>query len=442
MNRHSITGPLILIGAGLLFLMHNLTPGFSVAALVRSYWPFAVIVVGVLGLVEVLFHASRGNPIPPRPISSGVWVFVVIFAVSLWGYRSHRYQFGRFETGGVSLLGTNYEYEVNASSGETGIKRIIFENLKGNLSVKGGDSDSVAVTGHRTVRAFNRGDADRANASSIRLDRQGDSLVIHDDVRERTRSLDITADLDITVPRGVSVEARDRAGDVAVDGIEGSVDVLNSRGDVRLNNVGKDVKIETRRSSLIHASNIKGNVEVQGKGDDLQFENVDGQVTINGSYSGTLEFKAIAKTMHFESDRTDFRVEAIPGSITLDLGDLVMKRVTGPVRFQTRTRDVVIEDVTGSLEIMVDRGDVQVTPGKVIPDMDIHTRNGNIDLALPEKAAFELRATAEQGEIENDYGATLTTETSGRTASAHGLMGKGPKIVAVTDRGTVSIKKS
>ena len=349
---------------------------------------------------------------------------------------------GRLETGGISLLGTNYEYDVNASSEETGISRVIFENLKGNLTVKGDGSHSVAITGHRTVRAYSRTEADRANATSIRLDRQGDSLVVHDDVHSPGRAPEITADLEIVVPRGVSIFSRDRTGDLSVEDIEGSVEIANGRGDIRLNNVSKDVKIDTRRSNVIHATNIKGSVDLQGKGDDLQFENIEGQVTVNGEYSGTMEFRALAKPMHFESGRTDFRVESIPGSVTLNLADLKMKNVVGPVRFQTKNRDIAIEDVTGSLEIMLERGDIQVRPGKSIPTMDIHTHHGNIDLALPEKAAFELRATAEQGEIENEYGATLTTETAGRTSSARGLIGRGPKIVAVTDRGTVSINKA
>ena len=94
MNRHSVTGPVILVCAGLLLLLHNLTPEIAIQTLIRKDWPFVVILVGVAGLVEVLYHASRGNPIPPRPISSLVWMVVVFSAFGLWGYHARGIQFG------------------------------------------------------------------------------------------------------------------------------------------------------------------------------------------------------------------------------------------------------------------------------------------------------------------------------------------------------------
>lgn len=448
MNRHSITGPVILIGAGFLLLLHNVSPGFSLPHLLSTYWPFGVILVGIAGLIEVLFHASRGSQIPPRPISSFVWLLVVFAALGLWGYRRNGVHIGRLEAGGINLLGSNYEYDVNASSEEKGITRVVFENLKGNLTVKGEDGNTVSVTGHRTVRAYSREDADRVNASSIKLERHGDSLVIHADLnnaalasRRRASTIETGADLDIIVPKGVSVETRDRSGDITMDDIRGTVDISNGRGDVRLNNIDKDVKIDSSRSGLVRATNLKGNLDLQGNGADVQVENVSGQVTVNGKYSGTLEFRAITKPVHFESDHTELRAASVPGSVVLDLGDLKVKNAVGPVRFQTTTRDVEIEDATNSIEVMLDRGDVQISPGKEVPKMDVHTRKGNISLALSEKAAFDLKANTEQGEIENDYGLPISTTVSGRSATAQGSVGKGSPIVMVTDRGTVSIKK-
>jgi DUF4097 and DUF4098 domain-containing protein YvlB len=184
-------------------------------------------------------------------------------------------------------------------------------------------------------------------------------------------------------------------------------------------------------------------VDLEGRGGDVQLEDVAGQVTINGEFSGTLEFRALAKPMHFESSRSDFRVEQVPGSITMDLGDLKMDNVVGPVKFRTQSRDVEVSDVTNSLELSLDRGDVQVSASKLpLPKMDVHTRNGNLTLTLPEKAAFDLDGKTDSGEVENDFGSPLETRNDGRSATVKGRVGSGPQLIVVTDRGTLAIKKN
>jgi len=423
MRQRSVTGPLILIGVGVVLLLHEFTPDFSFLRLLGDYWPFVVILAGLLGLAEVLFHASRGNPIPPRPISGWVWFLVLFAALGAWGYHRGGVRIGQFESGGVSLLGTSYDYGVNAQSQTDGVTLVVLENLRGNISLQGTADEKVLVTGHRTVRAYSKADADKANAGSIKLERHGETLLIHADVTETHPALDVSGDLEILVPKNVSVE------------------VSNSRGDIRVADIGKDVKVDTKRSGLIRISNVKGKLNLNGSGEDLQVESIEGPVNVNGKYAGTMEFRSIAKSLHFTSDITDMRVEGVPGSVTLDLSDLRMKGVTGPVRFTTKSRDVQIEDATNAVEVALERGDVQIEGTQILPKMDVHTQHGNIDLSMPEKAAFDLKATTEQGEVENDFGDAVMTTATGRSASAKGSVGKGPGVRLVTDRGTISIKK-
>lgn len=422
MRQRSVTGPLILIAVGVLFLLHEFAPDVNFRIL-RDFWPIAIIGVGLLGLIEVLYHASRGNPIPPRPISGWVWVLVVFGALGTWSYRRGNVHIGQFEAGGVSLLGTSYDYAVDAHSNTDGVTLVVLENLRGNVSLQGTDDERVTVTGHRTVRAYNKSDADKANAGSVKLERHGETLLIHADVTDTRPALEVSGDLEILVPRKVNVE------------------VSNTRGDIRVADISRDVKVNTKRSSLVRISNVKGKLNLNGSGEDVQVESIGGAVNVNGQFAGTLEFRSLGQPLHFTSDITDMRVEAVPGSVTLDLSDLRMKGVTGPVRFTTKSRDVQIEDATNLVEVALERGDVQLDANQTPPKMDVHTQRGNIDLTLPEKAAFELKATTEQGEVENDFGEALMTSASGRSASAKGSVGKGPGLVLVTDRGTISIKK-
>ena len=88
--KRSVTGPLVLITIGLLFLFNNLNPGFSVGAFLSQYWPFLLIGAGVIGLVEVLANASRGFEPARRGFRLG-WIFwpVLLFGVLTWHQSSH-----------------------------------------------------------------------------------------------------------------------------------------------------------------------------------------------------------------------------------------------------------------------------------------------------------------------------------------------------------------
>lgn len=445
MRPRSITGPLILVVIGAFFLINNIRPDWISLARIGDYWPFLLIGAGVIGLVEVLFHVSRGATPPPRIFYGATifWVLVIGLIIAVVS-RNHNFRIGRFDSPGVSFFGSDYDYDVDASESSRGVTRVVLDNLHGDLAIKGEDDGDIRVTGRKTVRAFNHNDADRANQQTeVHIERQGDSLVIRTEDSSGPRLIQISTDLDITIPRGVSVESRGRTGALTIDDIDGPVDVAAGRGDVRLNHIAKDVKIEASRSGDIHATDLKGSFDLDGRGSDIQLESVAGAVTINGEFGGTLEFRMLAKPLRFNSSRTEFHAEAVPGTITMDLGDLKMEDVSGPVRFRTGVRDIQATDVSGGLDLTVDRGDIQVTESKTpLPKMDIHTRNGDIALALPGSAEFQMDGSASQGDVDNEYGAGLQQESSGHAATIRGHVGNGPLLTVGTDRGTISVKKS
>lgn len=446
MRRHSFAGPIILIAIGLLFLLNNLNPGFSIGAFISQYWPFLLIVMGVVGLVEVFANAASGAE-PGRRVFRFAWVlWPLLFIGLLSSGGNHQFRFPSFGSGGVGIFGAEYEYDVNASAPAAGISRVVLDNTRGSVNIKGDDESEVRITGHRTIRAYNKSDADRVNEQSpVKIEKQGDLLIVHAD-NTSGNSISSSADLDITIPKGLNVEAHGRSGDLSIDDVDGSVDIENGHGDVRLGDIGKDVKIEASRSGLIRAVGVKGTFDMDGNGGDVQLENIAGLATINGEYSGTLEFRNFASAMHFHSSRTDFLVASIPGSIRMDLGDLKLENVVGPVHFETTSRDIVATDVTDELDLSVTRGDIEVNETKLpLPKMNVHSKNGNVSLSIPDKAAFDLEGTTSRGEIQNEYGPPLETTTDRRASTIKGVSngtGEVPSILLTTDRGTITIEKN
>jgi DUF4097 and DUF4098 domain-containing protein YvlB len=443
----SVTGPLILILIGALFLARNLWQEIPLFDLLSRYWPFILIAWGVLRLVEVLAEAARSKPLPSGGLSGGEVALIILLCIvgsGMYAANRHGVHFPAFGTTGLEMFGEQYDYHATSQKPAKGAVHVRFDNLRGNVRVTGSDDQEVKVDEHKMIRAFNKTDADQADhQTALEIVMDGDKIVVRTNQENASHARRISCDLEVTVPRGATIEGRGSYGDYDITDIAGGVDIESGNAGVRLTNIGGNAKVALQRSDIVRAVGVKGDVAIEGKGADVELENITGQVTINGSYSGTLQFKNLAKPLHLESPNTDLRVAQVPGTITMDLGDFTASNLIGPVRLVTRSKDIHIEDFTQSIELETERGDIDLKPGKMpLAKIDARSRSGNIDLELPESAKFELRASTSRGEARNEFGTPIETATAGQGASLKGKVGQGPVLTLTTDRGAVTVKKS
>ena len=101
-----------------------------------------------------------------------------------------------------------------------------------------------------------------------------------------------------------------------------------------------------------------------------------------------------------------------------------------------------LSDSARSLDLTLQRGDVDLQPALPLSKMDIEVRNGNVDLAIPRGAKFNLKARVDKGEVQNDYGDPLRETSESRGGSLTGSVGEGPAITITNDRGTITVRKS
>lgn len=443
MRRRSIAGPLILILIGGLFLFYNIRPDVPISDLFSVYWPVLLVLWGLIRVAEVSVAFAKGSPQRGGLTGGEVVLAVFVCMVGAGMFAAHQHGF-RFGVRGMEMFGQAYDYPIEAVQPAGTVRRVVFENLRGNLRVVGGDTQEIRVTGHKAVRALGKTDADRADAASpVQIALEGDAAVVRTNQERVPDTQRVSADLDVTVPRGVGVEVRGRTGDYDISDLAGNVEITADRADVRLARIGGNARLNLRRSDVMRAVEIKGNVDVEGRGGDVEIENVGGQVIINGSYSGALGFKNLAKPLRFQSPNTDLRVEALPGQINMDLGDLTARNLVGPIHLVTKSKDIKIEDFTNTLDLETQRGDIELAPGRVpLSRMDVRSRSGAIDLTLPAGGAFQLQASTDQGEAVNEFGPPIQKETDGRSASLKGGAGQGPSIHLVTERGNISVRKT
>ena len=441
MRRRSLTGPLILLVIGGLFLWRNLHPEAPIFDIVALYWPFLLIAWGLLRLVESLFWTSKGYH---TGLSGGeviLIVFICAVGFGFWQARQHGHRF--LMMNGIDLWANQYDYDVSAKASAAGMTRIVFENPRGNIKVTGGDTQDVEISGRKLIRAWARPEADRLNNETpVEIVPQGDRILVRTNQDRARANRTISDDLEVVVPRGLTVESRAVSGDYEISDLTGGVELAADRGDVRLARLGGNARLDVGRSGLIRATDVKGNIDLTGEGSDLDLENIGGQVTINGGYRGALDFKNLAKPLVFEGRNTELHVQALPGRISMDLGQFTGKDLVGPIRLSAHSRDVTVEQFTVSLDVDTDRGDIELTPGRTpLPSVDARSGSGRIDLVLPPKASFQLQATAETGDAVNDFGPPIQKEVTGRTATLAGKSGEGPALRLVAGRGWISVRK-
>ena len=449
MRRGSVFAPLLLIGLGLLFLVRNLYPDLPVMDFLSRYWPFVLILWGGLRLAEILYWAATSKPLPPHGVSGGEWILVVFLCLAGWTVSAiHNYNGwwprNSIRLGGLDMFGETFDYPLSGQTASGKAPHIVIESFRGSARITGADTDQVKATGRKTVRAMQQGDADKADKQTpFELISNGEQLIVRTNQDRVNGGYRISEDLELTVPKDASVEARGRYGDFDVTGVNGSVEVNSDNSGVRLQDIGGDVRLDLRRSDVIHAANVKGGVDLRGRGSDIELQNVQGNVSVNGTYTGVVQFRGLAKPLHFEGPQTELHVEKLPGQIRMALGDFTGINLVGPVRLTSRSRDVTISGVTQSLEISVDRGDIDLRPERApLARMDVHTRSGDIELALPVDAKFDLKASTKHGDVSNDYGAPLKTQPEGRGADLGGSVGDGPTLTLNSDRGSITVRKA
>jgi DUF4097 and DUF4098 domain-containing protein YvlB len=450
MRRASLVAPLLLIGIGLLFLARNIFPEMQLLDYLAKYWPLLLVAWGGLRLIEILFWAATGRPLPPFGISSGEWVLVIFLCflgVSLHAVRgfSPWLTSNRIELGGLDIFGESYDYPLAAERPSTKAPRVIIESFRGNARITGADVQTVKVTGHSTIRSLDQASADRANQEAP-LEVDGDPNEIH--VRTWQNRVSggnrrISADLEIVVPKGATIEGHGRSGDFDINGINGSVDVNSDNASVRLEDIGGDVIVEVRGSDILRAAKVKGSVELKGRGSDIDLQDIGGTVSINGSYTGNSQLHNLAKTIRIVTPYTQFSAEKLT-DLRLTLGNLNASDLTGPVRMtSSRSWDVSLTNFTNSVDINLNGGDVDLRPGLLpLAKMDVRSRSGHIELALPQSAKFDLTATSSRGSVENEFGAPLKLEPTGRRgATLRGSNGGAPVTIS-TENGQIVVRSA
>ncbi|WP_126551331.1 DUF4097 family beta strand repeat-containing protein [Dictyobacter kobayashii] len=225
------------------------------------------------------------------------------------------------------------------------------------LIIKGHGSDvnvHAGTAGTMTIVARKHGSPDQgpdANDTRVLYD-QGTDAQGHDKITIDTDPAFKDLDYDVTAPANALLQVEINNGSVAVQGISGA-NVDTSSGSLDVEDIRGPVTVHTE-SGDITARNINGQMSMDAGSGSIHITNVQGQL------------QALTR-----SGDVIVRSGALQGQTTL-------KTDSGSVRFD------------GSMD---GRGSYKMA-----------TNSGDVDVTLPDNAAFQLRASTGSGTIHNEFG--------------------------------------
>jgi DUF4097 and DUF4098 domain-containing protein YvlB len=443
-QRRSVAGPVVLILLGVVLLLTTMHV-LHAQPLLRwfgTYWPALIILWGVIKLVE--YQQAQKEGVRPTGIGAGgvlLLIFLIMFGMSAtsasrfnWDEIRDRINIGDED---IQLFGRTYNYDDQLQQDFPAGSTLRVLNDRGAVNVTVSSDNQIHVVAHKRINADSQEEANKVNPSLKPQITVSDHTVTLTGSAQNAGGHSVSMDLDISAPRKAAVVVSSHHGDVSVLGRDGDVEI-SGQGDVAASDVNGKASLNLAHGSA-RVSKISSDVSVQGRADDIALEDIQGAARLTGEFD-TIKLSRIAGAISFKSARTDMEFSKLDGDLDMDSGDMRATDLTGPFRLLTRSKDIRLAGVNGDVRLQNENGAIEIRMNK-LGSMQVSNRNSDIQIFLPDKAAFQVDAHSRGGEIESDFNA-LNVENSNDQATASGTIGSGgPHLVISNEHGGIELRK-
>ena len=195
-------------------------------------------------IAEILFWAASKQPLPSRGVSGGEWMLVMLlcfFGATLHAVRGFPGWFpGTIELGGLDVFGESYDYPISGEKPSSKTPHVVIESFRGNARITGTDAsqrEGDRAQDHPQHGPGRRGPGRPRDAAGA--DRRSGTIIIRTNQNRASGLPRVTADMEIAVPKGASIEAHGRNGDFDIHDIDGAVEITSQSAGVRLEDIGR-----------------------------------------------------------------------------------------------------------------------------------------------------------------------------------------------------------
>jgi len=446
--RRSFSGPIILIAVGTVFLLgtmgvldwHNLGRWFA------HYWPVLLIISGVIKLIEYQ-QAQRQGTRASGLSAGGIFLIIAIIFFGLIATQASHFNWGQLkdqidinDDNDFTIFGSKYNYDDQLAQTFPAGASLHVTNTRGAVNIIASDDDQIRVVVHKRINAESQGDADKWNAGTKPQIAVSGSVVTLNANNQGAGDHWVEEDLDISLPRKAAVVASTRYGDVSIIGREGNLDITSQHGEVTNTDINGKVSLNLDHSSA-RISQVNSDVSINGRANDVSIEDVKGAVHLDGEFMESVKLAKISQPVMFKSSRTDMDFSRLDGDLDLDSGDLQASDVVGPLRLNTRSKDIRLTGVSGDVRLQDENGSIELHVNK-LGSIQVDNRKGDVQIYLPDKAGFQVDARARNGEIETDFDQLKVDDSNDQAIATGTVGGGGPRLVVNNEHGTIEIRKA
>jgi DUF4097 and DUF4098 domain-containing protein YvlB len=470
LRRGSILAPLMLIAAGVVFLLIQTgrLPQQRFWEWYGHWWPLLLVAAGAILLAEWAFDEfyphDPQQPRYRRSIGGGIFLLFLIFGIS--GAVAHNgLSFQPTHNNWIfsglhldqdnldELIGDKHESDQTLDLAFPSGSSLAVVNPRGDVTISGtSDDNRIHIAIHKQVYSRTDSEAEsKAQQLTPATATSGSILTLSMPPLDGAR-----ADIILTIPPDAATTVTDNRGDIHVGSIKAAVTATANHGDIDLSAItGPATAHINSRGSSISAHSLGGGITIAGHAQDATLVDIGGSVSITGDFYGTTHIERVAGAIHFHSSRTDLQLARLDGELELSGSDLSIDQVLGPVVLTTSNHNIVLDRVAGDIAVTNHNGSIDLTaapnPGGQIGNITLEDRTGSIKVILPEHAGFSVQADTTNGDIDTDL--PLSTAATQQDASRgkpgrdghktlNGTVGTGGPLVHIaTINGDISIHK-
>lgn len=388
----TLTLGLLLIVLGSAFFIAR-TSGVITVTQVLSWWPIAIILLGIELLLSGVIIKGEDSKIRFDGFSIFAIILIILYctgAFTLTKINSH------INFSGIPFSINNYRYEEsfkkNLTINANGKNKLDVENQFGTIEVGKSSSNNIELDAEIKL---NTNDVDYAKSIYNSLvevtDNNPVKITTNFNALDKEKANVKTINLVIRVPENIELDLKNEFGKIDVNSVSGKTTVYDKNGSISVKNVTGALEV-TNEFGSISVDSIKGDTKVINKNGSINITNIDGSLYTENKF-GSITAKDVKNSIEAYGENGRITLETIGGDVTSTnkFGSIQLKNAGGKVKLtnnngsvtfennQTISKNVSIESKFGSITLKMPREQ----QGKFI----LHTKMGSIknDFNLPVK---------------------------------------------------------
>jgi DUF4097 and DUF4098 domain-containing protein YvlB len=237
----------------------------------------------------------------------------------------------------------------------------------------------------------------------------------------------LTTNLDINFPSGSlileniqndHININHKFGSIKLVDIETSeVRVDTNSGSLTLENieVQESIDLKSKFGSIEVSNVVSPEIKVDQNSGGIDIENIEGDVNVNQVF-GDIKIDSVTGSASIKTNSGSIAVQNTEGNVTIDSsnGDIYVENVAGDLKVKNSSGAIEARSLKATVDIENVYGDIQLEFDIVTPKSEnkVYNNSGSIEVKIPPSVSPIVYTSSVYGSIENEYRGEEGSENS------------------------------